>query len=62
MSATDLTETLKEFRTLAVTYIIDHKVHDCFGYQISDTFVDNRHVGVHQISNCLHLSLQLRVH
>jgi len=47
---------------MAVTYVIDHKVHDCFRYQVSDTFVDNRHVGVHQISNRLHLSLQLGVH
>lgn len=47
---------------MAVTYVIYHKVHDCFRYQVSDTFVDNRHVGVHQISNRLHLSLQLGVH
>lgn len=36
-----LTDTLNSFRTVAATYIIDHEVHDCFGYQISDTFVNN---------------------
>lgn len=57
-----LTDTLNWFRTVAATYIIDHEVHDCFRDQISDTFVNNGHVGVHKISNCLHLSFQLGVH
>lgn len=57
-----MTDALILFRSLAATYIIDHKMHDCFWYQISDAFVDNRHVGVHEIANCLHLSLQLGVH
>lgn len=48
-----------EFR---VTYIIDHKMHYCFWNQVSDTLVDDGHVGVHEVADCLHLPLQLRIH
>lgn len=43
-------------------YIVYHEVHDCLRHEVSDGFVDNCHVGIHQIPDCFHLSLQLRVH
>lgn len=44
------------------TYAVDHKVHYRFWNKVSDTFVDNRHVGVHEVADGLHLPLQLWVH
>lgn len=49
-------------RQFIITYIIDHKVHYCFWNEISNTFVDDRHVGVYEVANGLHLPLQLWVH
>lgn len=49
-------------RQFIITYIIDHKMHYRFWNQVSDTFVDNRHVGVYEVANGLHLPLQLWVH
>lgn len=43
-------------------YIVDHQMHDGLGHEIPDTLVDDGHVGVHQVTDGLHLSLQLRVH
>ena len=44
------------------THIIDNKVHDGFWYVIALCLVYNAEVAVHQVPDCLHLSLQLRVH
>lgn len=43
-------------------YIVYHEVHDCLRHEVSDGFVDNCHVGIHQVPDRFHLSLQLRVH
>lgn len=43
-------------------YIVNHEVHDCLRHEVSDGFVDNCHVGIHQVPDRFHLSLQLRVH
>lgn len=43
-------------------YIIDHKVHNSFGHEIPDALVNDGHIGVHQVPDGLHLSLQLRIH
>lgn len=48
-------------RGFIITYVIDHQVHYCLWNEISDTFVDDGHVGVHQVANGLHLPLQLGV-
>ena len=37
-------------------------MHDGFGHKVADGFVDNAHVGVHQVPDCFHLAFQLRVH
>lgn len=44
------------------SYVVDHEVHDGFGHQVSDALVDDSHVGVHQVSNGLHLTFQLGIH
>lgn len=43
-------------------YIVDHEMHDGFGHEVPDAFVDNSHIGVHQVADGLHFPLQLRVH
>lgn len=43
-------------------YIVYHEVHDCLRHEVSDGFVDNCHVGIHQVPDRFHLSLQLRIH
>lgn len=45
-----------------MTHIVNHEVHDGLWHQVTDGLVDNSHVGVDQVTNGLHLSLQLRVH
>lgn len=49
-------------RASHAAYIIDHQMHDGLGHQVSYGLVDDAHVGVHQVSDGLHLPLQLRVH
>lgn len=44
------------------THIVDHEMHDGLGHEVPDAFVDNSHVGVHQVADGLHFALQLRVH
>ncbi len=44
------------------TYAVDHEVHDSLGHEVSDGLVDNTRVRVHQVTDGLHLPLQLRVH
>jgi hypothetical protein len=44
------------------SYVIDHEVHDSLGHEVSDGFVNDVHVGVHQVPYGLYLTLQLRVH
>lgn len=46
----------------ADTYVVDHEVHDGLWHEVTDGLVDDSHVGVHQVSNGLHLALQLWVH
>lgn len=46
----------------ALTHIINHEVHDGLGHEIADSLVDDAHVGVHQVTDGLHLPLQLGVH
>ncbi len=43
-------------------YINDHQMHDGLGHQVSYSLVDDAHVRVHQVSDGLHLPLQLRIH
>lgn len=43
-------------------YIIDHEVHNGLGHEVPDALVDDGHVGVHQVTDGLHLPLQLRIH
>lgn len=43
-------------------HIIDHEVHNALGHKVTDAFVDDGHVGVHQVADGLHLPLQLRIH
>ncbi len=45
-----------------MTHIVNHEVHDGLRHQVTDSFVDDGHVGVYQVTNGLHLPLQLRVH
>lgn len=44
------------------SYIANHEMHDGLGYEVSDALVDNSHVGVHQVADGFHFTLQLRVH
>lgn len=44
-------------RLFKVTYIIDHQVHDGLWDQVTDTLVDDGHVGVHEVADGLHLPL-----
>ena len=37
-------------------------MHDGFGHEVPDALVNNSHVGVHQVTNGFHFTLQLRVH
>lgn len=37
-------------------------MHDGLGHQVADGLVDDGHVGVDQVTDGLHLPLQLRVH
>lgn len=37
-------------------------MHDSLGHEVSDGLVDDTNVGVHQVTDGLHLPLQLRVH
>lgn len=43
-------------------YIDDHEMHDGLGHEVPDALVDNSHVGVHQVTDSFHFTLQLRVH
>lgn len=45
-----------------MTNIINHEVHDGLRHQVTDSLVDDCHVGVDQVANGFHLSLQLRIH
>ena len=44
------------------THVVDHQVHDSLGHEVADRLVDDGHVGVHQVTDGLHLPLQLGVH
>lgn len=44
------------------SYIVDHQMHDGLWDEITDTLVDNSHVGIHQIADGFNFTLQLRVH
>lgn len=44
------------------THVVDHEVHDGLGHEVPDGLVDDGHVGVHQVTDGLHLPLQLGVH
>lgn len=44
------------------THVVNHEVHDGFGHQVAHGLVDDGHVGVDQVADGLHLTLQLRVH
>lgn len=44
------------------THIVNHEMHDGLRHQVADGLVDDGHVGVNQVTNGLHLPLQLRVH
>ena len=37
-------------------------MHDGLRHQVADGLVDDGHVGVDQVTNGLHLPLQLRIH
>lgn len=37
-------------------------MHDGLGDEVPDALVDNSHVGVHQVTDGFHFTLQLRVH
>ena len=41
--------------------VVDHQEHDDLGDQVSAGLGDDLHVGVHQVPNGLHLTLQLGV-
>ena len=41
--------------------VVNHQEHDRLWYEISASFGDDSHVGIDQVSDRLHLSLQLRV-
>ena len=47
---------------MMMTHIVNHEVHDGLGHQVTDGLVDDGHVRVDQVTNGLHLPLQLRVH
>lgn len=38
-------------------YIIDHEMHNALGHEVTNAFVDDGHVGVHQVADGLHLPL-----
>lgn len=42
-------------------HAVDHEVHDGLGHQVLDGLVDGVHIGVHQVADGLHLTLQLGV-
>ena len=44
------------------THIVDHEMHDGLGHEVSDGFVDDADVRIHQVANGFHLPLQLGVH
>lgn len=44
------------------SYIADHEMHDGLRYEVTDALVYNSHVGVHQVTDGFHFTLQLRVH
>lgn len=39
------------------TNIVDDQVHDSLGHQVSNAFVDDAHVWVHQVADSLDLTL-----
>lgn len=43
------------------SHLIHHHVHDGLGNNVTDILTDNRQVGVHKVTDGLHLSLQLRI-
>ena len=45
-----------------LTYAFDNDVHDGLGDEVSLRLVDDLHVRVDQVADCLHLALQLWVH
>lgn len=47
---------------MTFSYIADHEMHNGLRHEVPDALVDNSHVGVHQVTNGLHFTLQLRVH
>lgn len=57
---------LKAFVTLAevslTTHVVNHEMHHRLWDQVAHGLVDNRHVGVNQVADRLHLPLQLRIH
>lgn len=44
------------------THVVNHEVHDGLRHQVAHGLVDDGHVGVDQVADGLHLTLQLRVH
>ena len=44
------------------TYVGYHQMHDALGHEVPDALVDDGHVGLHQITDGLHLPLELWVH
>merc|ERR1711868_241150 len=42
--------------------VVDHEEHDNLGDQVSAGLGDDLHVGIHKISDRLHLSLELWIH
>lgn len=44
------------------THTIDHEMHDGLGNQVSDGLVNDADVGIDQVADGFHLTLQLRIH
>lgn len=49
------------YALICPAHAVDHEVHDGLGHQVLDGLVDGVHVGVHQVADGLHLTLQLGV-
>lgn len=51
-----------EVKSLAcISYAVDHVVHDGLWHQVLDGLIGDAHVGVDQVTNGFHLTLQLGV-
>lgn len=44
-----------------IAYAVDHEVHNGLWHHVLDGLIDDAHVGVNQVTNGFHLTLQLGV-